>query len=118
MSTRLKFTAKVTDSKEKQEMDIYREDIKSAFGHSSDYCFAMGLAGMQTGHLEEAKEFFYQAMEADTVQVEGTNSYLAWYNLGVMEEVAYKNPDQAKVDYKKAFPYIKAVNRLRQIEAE
>ena len=57
-------------------------------------------------------------MEADTVQVEGTNSYLAWYNLGVMEEVAYKNPDQAKVDYKKAFPYIKAVNRLRQIEAE
>lgn len=31
MATRLNFTAKVTSSKQKQEMDIYREDIKSAF---------------------------------------------------------------------------------------
>lgn len=110
--------ALMRDDRAEEAWGLSDGDIKSAFGHSSDYCFAMGLAGMQTGHLEEAKEFFYQAMEADTVQVEGTNSYLAWYNLGVMEEVAYKNPDQAKVDYKKAFPYIKAVNRLRQIEAE
>ena len=83
MSTRLKFTAKVTDSKEKQEMDIYREDIKSAFVSFAKEDKNRALRIIQGVQLIRPDMDIF--MDADTIRLRKD------YDYSVKKEIDYRD---------------------------
>lgn len=83
MSTRLKFTAKVTGSKEKQEMDIYREDIKSAFVSFAKEDKNRALRIIQGVQLIRPDMDIF--MDADTIRLRKD------YDYSVKKEIDYRD---------------------------
>lgn len=83
MSTRLKFTAKVTGSKEKQDMDIYREDIKSAFVSFAQEDKNRALRIIQGVQLIRPDMDIF--MDADTIRLRKD------YDYSVKKEIDYRD---------------------------
>lgn len=86
--------------------------IYDVFGNSADFKFLMGLIYMKNAMFDEAVNEFQKAAEYKESRVEGTNSYLAYYNIGVIYE-CLGNIGKAQEYYKKCNGYSKAVERLK-----
>ncbi|SEW09044.1 glycosyltransferase [[Clostridium] fimetarium] len=87
------------------------ENIYDQFGNTADFQFLMGLIYMNNEMFEKAIEEFEKAIRCKYSRVIGVNSYLAWYNIGVILEcLEYK--DDAIMYYKKCGSYEKALERL------
>lgn len=81
-----------------------------------DFMFMYGNVLMNNLRFEEAKETFISCTSLPESRVRGTNSFLAWYNAGVIAEVT-GNKALAADYYKKAGAYEKARSGLERISS-
>lgn len=93
------------------ERALQLERIYDEFGGSADFQFLMGLVYMKNGRFAEAVVEFQKASAHGTARVQGANSYLAYYNIGVIYE-CLGNWTEAEGYYQKALPYSAAKRQL------
>lgn len=98
----------------KQVQALGFEGIYDAFSYSADFLFLMGLIYMKNVRFEEAIREFLRATKKQSAKTVGTNSYLAWYNVGVIYE-CLEQKEEATAFYQKCGDYAKARERLQQI---
>lgn len=90
------------------------ESIYDAFSASADFVFLMGLIYMNNALFDEAITQFLQATTIQEHSVEGINSYLAYYNIGVIYECVGMANEAAKY-YKMCGKYELALTGLKRI---
>lgn len=90
------------------------EGIYDAFSKTADFVFLMGLIYMNNARFEQAIAEFEKATTFKTCGVEGTNSYRALYNKGVILECTNRI-SQAKECYQKCTDFQPAQDRLRAL---
>lgn len=86
---------------------VYQE-----FAVSSDFVFLMGLIYMYNGMLDEAVAEFLKATGMPYVKVQGTNSFRAYYNIGVIYECV-GDKDNARKYYGMAGDFTPARERIK-----
>ena len=87
------------------------EGLCDAFGKTSDFRFLMGLIYMNNELFSQAVESFMRAVELGNAKMMGTDSYLAYYNAGVIME-CLDHTSEAMEFYGKAGGYAQAEARL------
>lgn len=87
------------------------ESVYDTFCFHADFLFLMGLIYMNNGMFEQAVQEFLKASKLPDGSTEGTNSYLAYYNIGVIFE-CLEMYEEATEYYKKCGDYKKAKERL------
>ena len=70
---------------------------------------------MRTNHILKAMEQFLKATTYETSEVEGANSFLARYNMGVINEALGNNKDALMI-YKACGAFKPALERIAEIE--
>lgn len=93
---------------------LFFENIYDEFGDSADFQFLMGLIYMNNERFEDAVAEFLKAAKHTECRGQGTNSYLAYYNIGVIYECLGER-DKAKLYYKKCGEYEKAKKRQQAL---
>lgn len=97
------------------ERALSLEGVYDEFGASADFKFLMGLIYMNNQKFNQAVEEFLKATEFKECKMKGTNSYLAYYNAGViMECLGYK--EEAIILYNRCEGYYKADERIKEID--
>lgn len=86
-------------------------DFKGDFQDSCDFMFLTALIYMNNGYINEAIKCFEKCTTFKKCSIEGVNSYMAYYNLGVIYE-CLEDLNKAKYFYQKCGSYNKAINRL------
>jgi len=84
------------------------------YENSPDYHFIVGLIYMNNGYFEEAVKSFEKCIGLKEGKIEGINSYMPNYNIGVIYEVLGLK-EQAVFYYKRCGQYPLAVERLNKI---
>ncbi|MCI8530764.1 MAG: glycosyltransferase [Lachnospiraceae bacterium] len=87
--------------------------IQEAFGGTSDFWFLMGFIYMNNELYQDAVASFEKAVSLHKGSVTGVDSYMAYYNIGVIYECLLKI-DKAVDYYWKCGAYLPAVRRLGQ----
>ncbi len=87
------------------------EGVASVFSRQADFVFLMGLIYMNNGLFDEAVQSFLKATTIAAYSVDGTNSYKAFYNTGVIYECT-GDRKTAKKYYLKCGDYEPARQRL------
>lgn len=87
------------------------ESVYKEFSGSADFQFLMGLIYMNNERFADAIAEFEKAAAHTEAKAAGVNSYLAYYNAGVICECLGQTT-RAKEYYKKCQTYEKAVKRL------
>ena len=90
------------------------EGIYDAFSSSADFVFLMGLIYMNNARFSQAIEQFQKATAFPHCTVDGTNSYRAFYNIGVIYECLGRTRE-ATYNYKKCGDFSPALSRLEVI---
>ncbi len=90
------------------------EGIYDTFAKSADFVFLMGLIYMNNARFAEAVEEFKKATSFQTCVVAGTNSYRAFYNIGVIYE-CLGQAKEALSYYKKCGDYAPAIARTEEL---
>ena len=93
---------------------LFFENIYDEFGNSADFQFLMGLIYMNNARYEEAVQEFLKAVRHKECRNQGTNSYAAYYNVGVIYE-CLGNHVRAREYYQKCGEYEPAKKRLEVI---
>lgn len=88
--------------------------LYDAFAVRADFVFLMGLVYMNNGLFEEAIAEFQKSTTMTEFSVEGVNSYLAFYNMGVIFECTGR-VEEARKAYKKCGSYAPALVRLESL---
>lgn len=88
------------------------EEYDTSYGYSADFKFLMGLIYMNNGKFENSIEAFFKCTNMKESKGEGVNSYLAYYNIGVIYECLGLN-DKAEKYYKMCKEYKPALERLK-----
>lgn len=88
--------------------------IYDDFSSSCEFVFLMGLIYMNNGLLDKAIEEFNKASDFKSCKIDGSNSYRASYNIGVIHEFS-GDKTQARINYKKCGKYGPAKQRLRKL---
>lgn len=101
--------ALINSGREKDALSF--EGIYEEFSPSADFLFLMGLIYMKNARFDEAIQEFLNAAGKKTAKTVGTNSYLAYYNIGVILE-CLGNLKEAVFFYQKCGAYEKAEQRL------
>lgn len=89
------------------------EGIYEEFGGTADFQFLMGLIYMNNEMFDAAVEEFVKATKHDTARTTGVNSYLAYYNAGVIRE-CLGDMEGALEFYRKCGDYSKALERMQR----
>ena len=92
------------------------EGIYDAFASHADFVFLMGLIYMNNGCFDAAIQEFLKATSISDYSVQGINSYLAYYNIGVIYE-CLGQPKKALSYYKKCGEYAPARKGIRRVKA-
>lgn len=90
------------------------EGVYNIFGDSSDFKFMMGFVYMNNNMFQKAISEFLDATKCPEGKMKGTNSFLAYYNAGVIMECLGYTDDAIQL-YKKCDGYSKAEARLKEI---
>ncbi|WP_234119664.1 glycosyltransferase [Clostridium hydrogenum] len=85
------------------------------YNSKSDFNFVMGLIYMNNAMFKEAVNKFIQCQNSKECKIEGVNSYLANYNIGVIYECLGILNEAVKY-YKKCGNYKLAVGRIKAIK--
>ena len=93
------------------ETALFFENIYDEFGDSADFQFLMGLIYMNNARFEDAVREFLKAVKHKECRNKGTNSYAAFYNVGVIYECLGKEK-KAREYYRKCGDYEPAKKRL------
>lgn len=104
--------ALLNSDQEKKALGL--EGVYPEFGNSADFQFLMGLIYMKNARFDDAVAEFQKAAGHDAARMQGVNSYLAWYNIGVIYEcLGYVR--EAIRYYRRADGYEKARKRLEEL---
>ena len=98
------------------ETALLLESVYEEFGDSADFQFLMGLIYMNNEQFENAVAEFLKAVKHAHARADGANSYLAYYNAGVIRE-CLGDKKQAIKFYRKCGTYAKAVQRLNILQS-
>ena len=90
-------------------LGVYEE-----FSESTDFVFLCALIYMNNGHFTEAIQEFEKAASRKSFKMEGVNSYMAWYNIGVIYECLGEK-QKAQKYYKKCGEYAPALEGLERL---
>jgi len=95
------------------------ESVYEEFSYVADFLFVMGLIYMNNLMFDKAVEQFEKAAKIsdEYAYTEGTNSFLAYYNAGVIMQCLGRK-DEAIAYYKKCGDYDKAVKQLKELKNE
>lgn len=85
--------------------------LTEAFSSRADFPFLLGLIYMNNGQFDQAVASFQKASTMAEFSVEGTNSYMAHYNIGVIFECTGRIAE-AQAAYQKCGGYEPALARL------
>ena len=96
------------------ETALFFENIYEEFGDCADFKFLMGLIYMNNEMFDEAVAEFLKATEYKECRNTGANSYMAFYNVGVIYECCGML-DEARGFYRKCGEYGPAVGRIQEI---
>ena len=96
------------------EKALFFENIYEEFGDCADFKFLMGLIYMNNEMFDEAVTEFLKATEYKECRNTGANSYLAFYNAGVIYGCCGML-DEARELYKKCGEYGPAVARMQEL---
>lgn len=88
--------------------------LYDTFAVRADFVFLMGLVYMNNGLFDKAVAEFEKSATMTEFSVEGVNTYLAFYNMGVILECTGRT-DEARAAYKKCGSYAPALNRLETL---
>lgn len=91
------------------------EGIYDEFGDTADFRFLMGLVYMNNGLFDRAVKAFLNAVEAKKTYTIGANSFLAYYNAGVICE-CLGDMENARQYYTACGDYPRAKERLAAID--
>lgn len=97
------------------EKALSLEGVYPVFSRRADFVFLMGLIYMNNAMFENAVREFQKAASINNYAVEGTNSYLAYYNAGVIYECT-GNIQEAVRLYRKCGNYAPALQQLQLIQ--
>ena len=97
------------------ERALCLENISGIMGSVSDYRFLMGLIYMNNALFDKAVNSFLNATKAKKTYVCGTESFLAYYNIGVICQVMGKTGEALKY-YEMCGEYPKAIRRISEIQ--
>ena len=97
------------------ETALLLESVYEEFGNSADFQFLMGLIYMNNEQFDHAVAEFLKAVKHTHARVDGVNSYLAYYNAGVIRE-CLGDTKQAVKFYRQSGTYEKAIQRLKKLE--
>lgn len=89
--------------------------LYDVFAARADFVFLMGLVYMNNGLFDQAIAEFQKAASMEDFAVEGTNSYMANYNIGVIYECTGHIPEAGEY-YEKCGEYTPAKQRLKEIK--
>ena len=92
------------------------EGIYDAFHTYADFVFLMGLIYMNNALFDDAVGQFLKATALTHYSVSGVNSFLAYYNAGVIYECT-GDKENACVCYEKCGDYQPALDRLKELGA-
>ena len=92
------------------------EGVLDEFGGNADFCFMMGLVYMKNALFDKAIFCFDEALEKTQCRMEGVNSYLAYYNKGVIYECLGDSAN-ARECYTRAGNYQKAIDGLDRLDS-
>lgn len=96
------------------ETALSYEHIYEEFGCRADFQFLMGLIYMNNEQFDNAIQEFYKAANQKDCCVKGVNSYLAYYNAGVIYE-CLGNYEKALKLYEKCGDYEMAKKQIEVI---
>ena len=85
--------------------------VYDEFKHLADFVFLIGIIYMNNNMLDESINEFKKCLEYKKCKMDGVNSYLAYYNIGIIYE-CMGNKDLAKKYYKKCGNYEPAMKRV------
>lgn len=88
--------------------------LYEVFATRADFVFLMGLVYMNNGLFDEAVAEFQKSATMEESAVEGVNSYMAYYNIGVIYECSGHIPE-AREYYRKCGQYEPAKKRLQAL---
>lgn len=91
---------------------LFFENIYEEFGNTADFQFLMGLIYMNNARFEDAVSEFLKATKHSASRNIGANSYMAFYNIGVIYECLGR-ADEAKRYYERCGEYGPAEERLK-----
>ena len=91
------------------------DGVTDLFEENADFMFMLGLIYMNNALFDDAIAAFLKATKTTGYAVEGVNSYKAYYNIGVIEEVR-GNILKAKDFYRKCDEYKPAKDRLKELD--
>lgn len=87
------------------------KDLEDTFGGNPDFSYLMGKIYVANDRPLEAMTEFVKAVSMDNPYKEGTNTYMSWYFLGLINE-SFQNYDAARSFYEKCGDFAPAVERL------
>lgn len=93
------------------------ENIYDEFGNTADFQFLMGLIYMNNARFEDAVSEFLKATKHSASRNVGANSYMAFYNIGVIYECLGR-ADEAKQYYEMCGGYEPAERRLKELRGK
>ena len=97
---------------EQPDKALFFQNIYEEFGNTADYQFLMGLIYMNNARFEDAVSEFLKATKHSASRNIGANSYMAFYNIGVIYECLGR-ADEAKRYYEMCGEYGPAEERLK-----
>lgn len=96
----------------KYQEALILENCIEVYSNFADFHFLMGLIYMNNAKFTQAVESFLKCTEFSYARVEGVNTYVAYYNIGVIYDVLGFRKDALKY-YRKCGDYEPAVKRLK-----
>lgn len=88
--------------------------LYDVFAGRADFVFLMGLIYMNNGLFDAAVEEFKKSVAMEEFAVDGVNSYMAYYNIGVIYECTGRI-EEARTYYRKCGGYQPAKERLEAL---
>ena len=99
----------------RQEEALGMEGLMQDLGDVAEYDFLMGLIYMKNMLFEEAVDMFIEATKKNDCQMEGVNSYKAFYNVGAIYECC-GDIVKALEYYRMCGSYSKALERIELLK--
>lgn len=91
------------------------EGVYQEFEKSADFIYMMGYVYMENARFEEAIAQYLKATTYQECKVEGVNSYLAFYNVGVIHECLGRK-EKALECYHKCKQYQPAIDAIKRCQ--
>ncbi len=101
----------------KQEEALLILNLYDEFNNSADFLFLVALILMNNSKFNEAITEFFKATQFSNAKMEGVNSYLSYYNIGVIYECMNQKME-AQLYYNKCGDYREAQIRLNELDKE